>query len=236
MLIFLPDDLDLTMLRQISCRSRVDALLYDKNMEDNLAGILQPVQSADSSLDPSSQAGLLKNATLLETEDYNALLNYLTSTGQPYRAHTDFPHPLDAHILPPYAVRCPKFHWNGQTYSTQASHEGNSAIQLCHPITNTLDTGYILQIWTLPLEGAKQMFFIVCIHHPLPANEEARAPFIGHTGLMTRIVDAAPTGNLVIIEASHIVTHLTTFRRPKGTYGIDKDTLVVCWALNRGWH
>lgn len=54
---------------------------------------------------------------------------------------------------------------------------------------------------------------------------------------MTRIVDAEASkedSELVVIEPAHIVTHLTTFHRPAGTYGIDKDILVVCWALNRG--
>ena len=50
---------------------------------------------------------------------------------------------------------------------------------------------------------------------------------------MSHIVDAIPSHNLLIIEPIHIVTHLTTFRRPVGTYGIPRETIIVCWALNR---
>ena len=62
------------------------------------------------------------------------------------------------------------------------------------------------------------------------------APFERYPGFMTKIVDAAPSDDnaLVIIEPTHIITHLTTFQRPEGTYSIQQKTLVICWALNRG--
>jgi len=48
---------------------------------------------------------------------------------------------------------------------------------------------------------------------------------------MSNVIDTHSMEEPVIIEPNHTVTDLTTFRRPKG---IQKETLVVCWALNRG--
>ena len=88
----------------------------------------------------------------------------------------------------------------------------------------------------LPLEDSKHEFLVVCPHEKLPAAEESLAPFRHYPGFMTQIVDAIPSESLVIIEPIHIVTHLTTFLQPKGTYGIDKETLIICQALDQGRH
>ncbi|KAF8905481.1 hypothetical protein CPB84DRAFT_1844888 [Gymnopilus junonius] len=65
-------------------------------------------------------------------------------------------------------------------------------------------------------------------------EEEEHAPFINYPGFKAWIFDSQPSDDseLVIIEPHHILTHLTTFQWPPGTYGIDCKTLVnliVCW-------
>ena len=125
-------------------------------------------------------------------------------------------------------------HHHGRTFSCQKSHEGNSAIQFYNPYTQQNDTGFIHIIWQVLLETAIHTFIVVRLHSPLSAQEEGQAPFINFPGFMTRIVDALPSENLLIIEPIHIITHLTTFRRPAGTYGIPRETLIICSALNRG--
>ncbi len=126
-------------------------------------------------------------------------------------------------------------HRDDHTFSCQKSHKGNSAIQFYSPSTQTEDTGFIETIWTLPLEGTLRVFFVVRPHLPLSIDDEKKAPFIHlNSKYSTRIVDNKPSDQLLIIEMHHIITHLTTFQRPLGTYGIDKETLVICWALNRG--
>ena len=81
-----------------------------------------------------------------------------------------------------------------------------------------------------------EIFLVVRPHRQLPFLSEADAPFEQYPGFMTKIIDAAPSDDnaLVIIKPTHIITHLTTFRRPEGTYSIQQKTLVICWALNRG--
>jgi hypothetical protein len=86
------------------------------------------------------------------------------------------------------------------------------------------------------LEATLKTFIIIRPHRVLPVQEEERAPFINYPGFKARIFDSQPSDDseLVIIEPHHILTHLTTFQRPAGTYGIDRETLVVCLALDRG--
>lgn len=230
-------DMDLTMLRQMSRRAHIDALLHDEDGLKDLADILGPVNFSDATpvpLRPTEASKILETAPKLEDAEYNALLQFLSLTGRPQRAFYNFPHPPDANILAPQAQRPMQVHSGEHTFSCEGSHKGNSAIKFYNRFTQTHDTGFIQTIWKLPLEGSMHTFMAVCPHKPLSPLEEGQAPFIQHPSFMTRIVDALPSNELVIIEPTQIITHLTTYQRPVGTYGIDRETLVVCWALNRG--
>ena len=81
-----------------------------------------------------------------------------------------------------------------------------------------------------------ETFLVICPYRQLPFLSEAEAPFQQYPGFLTKIVDAASLDNsmLQIIEPTHIITHLTTFQHPEGTYSISQKTLVICWVLNRG--
>ena len=78
-----------------------------------------------------------------------------------------------------------------------------------------------------------EIFLVVCPYRWLPFLSEADAPFERYLGFMTKIVDAAPSDDnaLVIIEPTHIITHLTTFQHLEGTYSIQQKTLVIFWVL-----
>jgi len=239
---FLPqlDDMDLTMLRQMSRRAYLDAVLTDTDDPElaQLAHILKTtyevVEPIPGPLQPSDVANILQKAPTLTAMEYNTLLQYLQSIGRPYRAFDNFPHPSDALILPPQAKKPHQFHHNKYTFSCQHSHIGNSAIQFYNPLSQMHDTGFIQAIYKIPLEAVMQTFIAVCPHRPLPFIEESKAPFYNHPGYMSRIVDAQPPEDIIIIQPDHIITHLTTYYRPRGTYLIDQETLIVCWALNRG--
>lgn len=228
------------MLRQMSRRARLDAFLHDRlddgltELSDILHPLEVPADHPSTPLKPTEVAGILAKAPQLEDVEYNALLQYLQLTGRPYQAFYNLPHPRDANILPPHAQQLLQIHRGECTFSCEKSHKGNSAIFFYNPLTQTHDTGFIQTIWSLPLEGLMQTFLVVRPHQSLSGHEEGMAPFSHYPGFKTRIVDLAPSGALVIIETSHIVTHLTTFQRPARTYGISRESLVVCWALNRG--
>ena len=72
------------------------------------------------------------------------------------------------------------------------------------------------------------IFIVVCPHCFLSTLKKGQAPFFYYQEFMTCIVDALPSEDLLIIEPTHIVTHLTTFQHPAGTYGSSKKTLIVC--------
>ena len=233
------------MLRQLSCRGCVDAMLKDglTGGDDSFNGLAQILQEKEEPPDyahrpvsPAQIAEILKKAPMLPGEQYAALLQYLQYTGRQYRDYRLLPHPPNALILPPRAELPLQMHRGDCTFSCKKSHEGNSAIKFYNPYSREYDTGFIELIWRIPLEGAMETFLVIRPHRRLPFLSEADAPFAGYPGFMTRIVDAAPLDDaaLQIIEPTHIITHLTTFRRPEGTYSIPQKTLVICWALNRG--
>jgi hypothetical protein len=226
------------MLCQMSRQARVDALLHSENHLKELCDILEPGDMAMDDhpvpLQPTEVADILAKAPCLLEVDYNSLLDYLHQTGRLYRAFSDLPHPPNAIILPPQAQHLLQVHRDECTFSCEKSHEGNSAIKFYNPLTQAHDTGFIQNIWRLPLEGIMHTFIRVRSHQSLSTQEERQAPFIHHPGFMVHIVDALPSNNLSIIEPVHIITHVTTVQRPAGTYGIGRKVLVVCWAPNRG--
>ena len=170
---------------------------------NGLANILQPaVKTSDFSstpLDSTGIAAVLKKASDLPRDAYDALLDYLQATGHQYRAYDAFPHPSNALILPPKVELPLQVHRGDHTFSCQHSHEGNSAIQFCNPHTQEHDTGFIEAIWRIPLEGAMHTFFIVHLHQQLPDLEEGQAPFVHFLDFMSQIVDAVPSMQLMII-------------------------------------
>lgn len=225
------------MLRQMSRRQHIEVALNDTDGARELANILGPNEvsvNVPVPLEPSEVSKILEKAPKLLDEEYIALLHYLQCTGRPYRSFDNFPHPSNALILPPQAQHPLRLKRDGRTFSCERSHKGNSAIQYYNPLAQAHDTGSIQAIWRLPLDGLLHTFIVVRPHQALSTHEEAQAPFIHYPGFMSRIVDMVSSAKLAIIEPNHIITHLTTFKRPAGTYGIGRDTLVVCWALNRG--
>lgn len=118
----------------------------------------------------------------------------------------------------------------------KTSHEENSAIQFKTP-TNAADivTGYINEIWQIPLQNHVQTFFVVERHTAIPQYLLQQTPYHSMPHFCTTVVDANPSGKIRIIEPEHILTHLTVLKQPKGIYDIQyRDLLVICWSLNHG--
>jgi hypothetical protein len=119
-----------------------------------------------------------------------------------------------------------------------SAHDANSLIQFYLPkrleqtptSTNKTITGVIQTILDIPLHGFLCQFILV---HPHAELDLAGTPYVEYP-MMTTLVDAEPLPELLVIEPKHIITHLSVWKQPAGTYGKRKDFLVVCWALNRG--
>src|SRR5258708_31374351 len=97
------------MLRQLSRRGRVDAMIKDvlpgdDTLSNGLAEILQekekPVDYAPSPVSPAEVAAILKNAPIFLPEHYTTLLQYLQFTGRQYHDYRQLPHPPNTLVLP----------------------------------------------------------------------------------------------------------------------------------------
>lgn len=200
-----------------------------------LALILQPKdpfrwKALTNILDGLEVAKILARGIELTRNEYASLLKYLRTTGEPWESAYKMPHAEGVLIMPRHALEPSQFKLDGHMYSCYKSHRGNSGIQFKMPKSDKLATGFIQKIWQMPLHGYLKTFLLVEVHKPV----RNKVPFDTLKYLATAVVDASPSFNFVVIEPEHILTHLTAYRRPMGTYGIMKDILVVCWSLNRG--
>ncbi|KAJ7083285.1 hypothetical protein C8R43DRAFT_909535 [Mycena crocata] len=213
------DDMPLTMLRQMARRCRLEAKLRDEQSENGLAGdlakILQPSVAASTKASlPLSEfevAKILAVAPELDFDDYQMLLQYLTSQGQLWRDCHQLPHPPGSLVLPPCALRPNQFKLADQGFSRYTSTRGNSGIQFKDPQDDTLQTGFIDEIWQIPLQSHMQTFILVQKHKLLPSALLEQTPFPTFPLLQATAVDAAQSNRFCIIEPRHILTHLTFF-------------------------
>lgn len=234
----------LTMLRQMARCGRLEAFLNDDHSQASpfvasLAQILKPEDNSQSitprkPLDGAEVAKILASSQKLSPEKYGMLLPYLHSIGQAWRNNEEIPHPPGSLILPPLAIQPSDFKFNSHGFSCWQSHKGNSGIQFKNPMDSASLTGFIEEIWQMPLQNLLQTLLLVRIHKALSESDQSKAPFTSLCYFETTVVDASPSQQLCIIEPRHILTHLTVYKRLKGTYGINKEILVMSWALNRG--
>lgn len=234
--------MDLTMLVTRSRRAYVEAAFNDDEDFEPLQEVFEPSRASveiPTPLSDEEEAEILAKGTTISEEWYLFLGNYLLSTERRHRSvysiHDKRNTTSTSPFLPPTGIARTEVLLGGRVFSTRLSHGGNSAVQFIHPENQGLQTGNIEQIWQLPIYDRLHTFFIIRLHRLLPLSEERKAPFCRFQSLYsTRIVDLEDSDQFLCVEPQHIRTHLSTFRRPPGTYGIPKATLVICWALNRG--
>lgn len=230
------------MLKQMARCSQLLAFLHDNESGDSklqsFTSILEPEDNTKPpiSVEVSSfDMGIfLAQNPKLDENEYHLIQQYLHTTGCPYRNYLHLPHPENALILPPNA-KCPReFHENGPTFSCYSSHQGNSAIQFHDCQSQQLRNGIVETILELPLQGFLSRFIFVCTFRPLNAVENAVIPYSHFPNFMAEVVDPEPSDNIIVIEPRDIITHLTTLKRPAGTFDCAGEILVICWALNHG--
>lgn len=226
-------------MRQINRRFRLQVLLQcsdDASVPSaRLSSILEPDRATGPKvLDAEATAAYLAPLPHMEKADHDLVLAYLNAHGPPYLDCEHRPLFPDSRVFPPVAKLRTEWRVDDRTYSRIDSHSGNSAIQFRHPDSGHSKTGSITSILCIPLQGVLRTFFIVTLHKPLPEAELRKTPFPSHPRLLTTAVDKVLSDTRVVIESEHIITHLTTYIRPAGTYKVGKPFMVICWALNRG--
>ena len=231
-------------MRQTARRMRVeDVLDQDPNMAQ-IRAVLRPEEDSVGLDDPPPQMSteeqiefLAKHRKPLSEWAYTSLLHYLHATNRPLRSVADAQVVQIEHneCLPVTAYQPFTVSFDDRVYSCSESHFPNSQVQYRHPLNHTIESGSITAIWVLPIKDGRHTFFLVTPHMPLPPNEDAKAPFVHMSSRYSvRIFNAISTVLPIIIEPKHIISHVSTYRRPEGTYQIPLQTIVVCTALNRG--
>ncbi|KAJ7263363.1 hypothetical protein C8J57DRAFT_1629330, partial [Mycena rebaudengoi] len=247
-------DMDYTRLRHFARLGRLLAKKHDKHLCNGNDGKLQDLDNILDPADPKTLQGptqldevyianfLAKKSQNIPKSTYNMILEYLSSTGEHKLSFygtrnaagtVTLPDPdHSSMILPPRGKRCLKFHLEKRTYSCNSSHVANSLIQFYEPGTVPKNiqssTGVITAIWQIPLENILRTFVVGHRHIPLPIQF-----FADHPELKAAIVQCDPEADGIVIEPSHVSTHLTTWNRPANTY-CREAVLIICWALNQG--
>lgn len=235
------------MLRQTSRKGRLQAILHDNPAGDKtlqqLADILEPEDVFEFMAPPKQMNGAqlaeaYKTGTTLDIQHYQWLLQYLNNMGRVYiSTEAVLQHPAGTAVLPTTARHLHQYKVQDRAYSCITSHEGNSHIQFHVPWDMTLqETGYIEAIWELPLDRQWQSFFLVRQHRSLSPAQSLKVPYFAHpcSLLKTKVVNSQPSDTLYIVEAHHIICHVAVYKRPAGTYGLNCETMAICWSLNRG--
>ncbi|KZV97637.1 hypothetical protein EXIGLDRAFT_607869, partial [Exidia glandulosa HHB12029] len=181
----------------------------------------------------SETAAELAKGTVMSDNHYQLLLDYLNHRrsvwvhrGAPFRSFYD-------KVLPGHARHPTQISHDDRTYSCRSAHEGNSCILFDSP-NGARYSGFVDAIWTMPLDGLERSFLLMRVHDALGPEDTAKSPFMLRPRLRCRLAPSTPSDRYEVIETHHIVSHLAMWKRPRGTYGIDIETIILCDALNRG--
>jgi hypothetical protein len=163
---------------------------------------------------------------------YNTLLAYLNAKAPVFRDYRNLPHPMGASILPPTAASLTYFKHNARDFSVYNAHPGNSALAF-QTDDGTTGTGLIDTVWSLTMDGSKRTFVVINPHETLSSQDNRKSPYRHHPGLLTKLVYTSSSLQSIIIEPSHIISHIAYRPRPSKTFRILRATTIV-HILDRG--
>ncbi|KZV93892.1 hypothetical protein EXIGLDRAFT_786996 [Exidia glandulosa HHB12029] len=234
------EDMDYTMLRQISRKARLTAEIetnadfhhVDKN-GNSLANILLGDQSTTVS-DLHASSTTTKKATRspkkdLPAEHYTAILDYLTSRGEMLRHCEQAGLTCADTVLPPAGQNINSFKQYGRQFSTRRSHEGNSLVVVRRPLGIQL-RGFIQDVCCIDFDGTMRTFLIL---EPLEPVPNALNPYQRFTGLACQVAYDRPMAARVVVEPSQLISHLVALRCPGGTFNIP-EPIIITRSLNQG--
>ena len=228
------------MLRQICHRGRLMGFIHAYALSDNIMGKALQILVPQSLLDQETAAEkLIPSSTKIETlslEVYEAILAYVNahSPFMPFRHFKNFPHPLDAKVLPRISTALKHIKHKGRDYSVFKMHAGNSSINFrCQD--GTTDLGFIDSIWSHQLQDKSYTFLIVAPHARLTPEDERKNPYLSRSGLLATLVYSEPLAlqKFVVIGLDDVVSHVAYYQRPPGTFGISSATTVMIDSLHR---
>ncbi|KAF9033823.1 hypothetical protein BJ165DRAFT_1356824 [Panaeolus papilionaceus] len=245
-------DMDLTMIRQLCRRGRLNAYVQRQQqeyMDSNIShqrtngeeGVgaarvfhasLDTLAGGTSSVLPKPTA----DSHTLPNNVYDFLLSYVNFQRDiPLRRYDNFPHPTGAKVYPHWATPHTSITIHGRTYTIYSQHRSNASIHFSHPYYPQLQMGFINSIWSQQIEGARRTFLIVQLPVFLSQDDAIRSPyaFQGLLGLMGVLVYSKAAEDCIVVETEHVRGHVPFYIRPPGTFGIEEGTMVMLNSLHR---
>jgi hypothetical protein len=146
----------------------------------------------------------------------------------------DLPHPLDAHILSPWAQQKTSIVHNTQQFSVYSTHHGNSSIIFWNQEGSGITCGFIFSICILPLEGCT--ILLISPHEQLSAEDAEHDPYLSLPGLQCSLVythnpSESSLAKLIIIDVDQIVSHVPYYLHTQGTFGIQSPITILSNSL-----
>ncbi|EJD34272.1 hypothetical protein AURDEDRAFT_131254 [Auricularia subglabra TFB-10046 SS5] len=174
-------DMDLTMLRQICRRGRLEALIRDavrkSTVLQKFCAVLFPDALPEAVLSSAETATISSQNKELSPAHYQLILDYVNKSQAIWRHRDAFPHPPLAKVLPARARELRSITVAARTYAVKGSHLANSSILFTIPNTRARRTGFITSIWTLPMDGKLRTFMLVQPQEDLTAEEYRLTPY-----------------------------------------------------------
>ncbi|KAJ2911519.1 hypothetical protein MD484_g8896, partial [Candolleomyces efflorescens] len=247
-------ELDYTMLRNICRRGRLQAMFEEGSKKginrlfssalDILHGYGRGVSAGISGDGKEGLYSEIEEASFNGEGDrlpdtiYDGILELINSGStnpQSLFCHQRLvPHPLNANVLPRYAQTRSHIGLHGRSYSVYRSHEGNSSVSYRGHGGST-DAGFIQMIIQQVLNGRLRTFLAISPHSQLCLIEQAFNPYGSKPGFQATIVYDEPPSleHCVIVEEAQIIGHVPFYRRPSGSFGIKRKTLILVNSLHR---
>lgn len=246
-------ELDLTMLRQMCRRGRLQALIQDTSSTttNTLVGAALDTLGrrqlvSDGSLPRTGPALVLSKhdeaifnaaGTNIPSDIYVKILLYWNDTHSPPHIHyNNLTYSLlDVDVHPKYAVPVHHIEQHTRTFSTKQKTPGASSISFTHPKTKMVDAGWILSMWRQALNGQLFTFIVVQPHTPLTEDDFHKTPYRNRPKFECALVYAQPqqVRELVIIEEKNLQAHVAYVERPEKTFGIKEKIIILNNAVNR---
>ncbi|KZW01325.1 hypothetical protein EXIGLDRAFT_666338 [Exidia glandulosa HHB12029] len=233
-------DMDLTMLRQICRRGRLEARIRDgsDNPEvQTLYSLLVPdaPSSVPKVLTPEEEVTQHKYDSPLSESDYDLIFNYLHSRDVTWRRYDALPHPPHPRIVPLRARSIKTTEIAGRTYGTHDAHIGNSSVRFYMPENPTeTSSGFIKAMWTMAIGGALRTFLAVHTHIAVAAPNAPLSPYLDLPDMGATVVATHSSFSRLILEPHHVISHVPLYPRPNGTFDMLEDVYVISSGLNRG--
>ncbi|EJD36461.1 hypothetical protein AURDEDRAFT_130065 [Auricularia subglabra TFB-10046 SS5] len=184
------NDMDLTMLRQICRRGRLEALIRDavdkSSMLQKFCAVLFPDALPPAVLSSAETAIISSQNQELSPEHYQLILDHVNKPHGVWRHRDSFPHPPLAKVLPARAKALRSITTHTRSYAVKESHLANSSISFVVPATRTKRTGFINTIWQLPMDAKLRTFMLVHTLEDLTAEEYRQTPYACIVGQAAR--------------------------------------------------